>query len=642
MAIKSTQTRTWRETGLFWLGIIGVLLYAAWINHTFADFPNITVDETAHLMWLRLIQAGFEPYKEVYITYPPVFPLYLQLSWWLWPSSAGMCWSFFGYSVLAAVAAGLIARQIAGSLAGVAAAFFMGVTVGPCHILAEMPSITGSLFAVWLAMLYRDTGRRWLLPLSAASMAVSLLTKIQSPFMPLVIGFIILTAAAPANGRPFNWRAILVDALIWGATLAVIIAAFYLLYDTRSLLEQTVGQHLSAREALLDEPDYWSSTLNRITEFGGDFFWLLPLALLGFIQSFSRKTGYRFTLLLWLLLAVATVLSNRPLRHKHLFVLLPLFSVWASLAVSLIWWDARRFWQTNRLTQFSTVVGLILIAAYLWPVMQIVAHGWQTGPGTMAAIPPANKQPELEFISKVTTPNGCLLTDDIKLAYWSGRLVPPQLAEISSNRFRSGHLTLDELIAAGNEYNCQVVVISSRIPRFTPDFKSWVESNYLGRFYYGDNEFLYVGKARTTPNPIHPAAIELGGIIRFLGHSTEPAQPEPGHQFFLTMYWESLAKTNINYSIFVQLRDGNNNTVASADHVPFQGTVPTSAWHPGSVIRDVDLLKIPPDLPPGDYRIAVGLYRTDTMERLPVSGDTSGENAIILGPITLPAAQISE
>jgi hypothetical protein len=509
-------------------------------------------------------------------------------------------------------------------------------------------------------MLYRDTGRRWLLPLSAAGLAISLLTKIQSPFIAPVIGFIILSANMPsaetdqshaaATGkkkrgdtppaprpaalfskeRAVNWRRFWADALLWGGTLAIVIALFYVMFDTQALLEQTVGQHISAREALLDEADYWTSTLNRITEFGGDFFWLLPLALLGFIQSFSRKTDYRFTLLLWLLLAVATVLANRPLRHKHLFVLLPLFAVWAGLAASFAWQGLRHFRQSSRPAQLVTVAGLGLLAAWLGPVLFTVWQGWQTGPGVTAAIPPANKQPELEFIGKVTAPADCLLTDDIKLAYWSGRLVPPHLAEISSNRFRSGHLTLEELIAAGQEYDCQIVSLSSRVARFTPEFKDWVEQNYLGKFYYGENEFLYVGKGRTTPNPDAPAAVDFGGAIRFLGHSFAMGQPAA-----LTLFWESLAQTETDYTIFVQLRNANNNTVASADHTPFLGAVPTSRWLPGAVIKDVTYLDIPPNLPPGEYRLAIGLYRPDTGQRLPVSGDTSGENAILLGPITL-------
>jgi hypothetical protein len=42
----------------------------------------------------------------------------------------------------------------------------------------------------------------------------------------------------------------------------------------------------------------------------------------------------------------------------------------------------------------------------------------------------------------------------------------------------------------------------------------------------------------------------------------------------------------------------------------------------------------------GDYSICMGMYRVDTMERLPVQGDTGGENALCLGQITvMPGSQ---
>jgi hypothetical protein len=625
-----------RDTWLFWGGLAAVLLYAAWVNHAFANMSNLAVDETAHLMWLRLTQAGFEPYREVYITYPPGFMLLLQSIWALWPSNTALCWSFFGYSVLSAVAVGLIGRQIAGPLVGVAAAFFMAVTVGSCHILSEQPSITGSLFALWLALVYQRTGRRWLLPLSALSMALSLLTKPQSPFMPVVIGFILMTMAPGANFNPraFRWRPLVIDLLIWGGALAAALGLTYLGYNLPAILEQTVGQHIAARDALLDEAGYWTSALDRIIEFSTDNLWLLPLMALGLIQSIILKTKYRFTLLLWLGLAIGTVLLNRPLRPKHLSVLLPLFSIWAGLALAFTWQGWHRFKQSGRVRQGTTILGIGLLIAYLLPVLGTISAGWQTGPGdTAGGIPPVNKQPELEFIGKVTTPHDCLLTDDMKLAYWSGRLVPPHLGEISSNRFRSGHLTLAELIATGNQADCQIAATDSRIARFTPAFKQWLEANYLGKFYYDENEFLYVGKAGTTPTPANPGSINLGDVIQYLGYSLEPTPPTPGQPLALTVFWQALAPIEADYTIFVQLRDANNNTKASADHEPFQGVVPTSRWVPGSVIKDVVYFTLPAALPPGDYRLAVGMYRPDTMARLPLSGDTSGENAILLGPI---------
>jgi hypothetical protein len=95
-----------------------------------------------------------------------------------------------------------------------------------------------------------------------------------------------------------------------------------------------------------------------------------------------------------------------------------------------------------------------------------------------------------------------------------------------------------------------------------------------------------------------------------------------------------------DFTIFVHLRDANNDTRLTADHRPYDGYVPTTKWRPGAVIKDTSWIELPADMPPGEYTLYVGMYRVDTLERLPVQGDTSGENALQLGQITvLPAAQ---
>jgi hypothetical protein len=55
----------------------------------------------------------------------------------------------------------------------------------------------------------------------------------------------------------------------------------------------------------------------------------------------------------------------------------------------------------------------------------------------------------------------------------------------------------------------------------------------------------------------------------------------------------------------------------------------------GGVIQEVTWLHLPEDIPPGSYHIYIGLYRPDNLERLPLQGDTSGENALILGPLVV-------
>jgi hypothetical protein len=126
---------------------------------------------------------------------------------------------------------------------------------------------------------------------------------------------------------------------------------------------------------------------------------------------------------------------------------------------------------------------------------------------------------------------------------------------------------------------------------------------------------------------------EFAGGARLLGFTASPAAFAPGGVIYLTLFWQG----NVPYGakILVHLRDGNNNTVAQADHFIYDGKVPSSRW--GSLlnndiaIRDGATLVLPADLKPGHYRILVGFYHPETFERLGVVNDQSGESAVILG-----------
>ncbi len=56
----------------------------------------------------------------------------------------------------------------------------------------------------------------------------------------------------------------------------------------------------------------------------------------------------------------------------------------------------------------------------------------------------------------------------------------------------------------------------------------------------------------------------------------------------------------------------------------------------GQTIRERSALTVPEDVPAGTYDLWIGLYRLDTLERLPVVNDTSGENAVWLGQVVVP------
>jgi uncharacterized membrane protein len=135
--------------------------------------------------------------------------------------------------------------------------------------------------------------------------------------------------------------------------------------------------------------------------------------------------------------------------------------------------------------------------------------------------------------------------------------------------------------------------------------------------------------------PVLPDAAQavgaiLGERIELTGYSLERAEAAPGDTVGLTLSWQALAPLSADYTVFIHLRDAANRTVAQQDFQPFDGVHPTGQWLVGQKIVETRRLTLPADLPAGTYEFRVGMYDPRSMERLPVSSDTSGENVVVL------------
>jgi hypothetical protein len=340
---------------------------------------------------------------------------------------------------------------------------------------------------------------------------------------------------------------------------------------------------------------------------------------------------------------------HNPIRYKHYLVLIPPLAVLGGFVIAqwifdFGWWilDLKnsRPHISHPKSQITVLVGsILLLGLYAWQIPAALRL-WEA----KAAIPqpPTDEVEALTFIEAVTAPGDCLISDDTPLLYWSGRMAPPELAEVSTNRLVSGALTTAELITISDRYDCQLVAaVSNRITQYLPDYMDWVKRTYLGRFHYGEDD-LYFAKVDTDPQPATPLWADFAGQFIFHGytlHTSTFPSPEgvtPGDRVALTLIWQAQTRPDSDYAIFVQLRDATNKHLANADFQPYKGLVPTSTWPAGAVIQTVTWLQLPEDIPPGHYNIYVGLYRPDNSgERLRLVGDTSGENALILGPLVV-------
>lgn len=92
----------------------------------------------------------------------------------------------------------------------------------------------------------------------------------------------------------------------------------------------------------------------------------------------------------------------------------------------------------------------------------------------------------------------------------------------------------------------------------------------------------------------------------------------------VTLQWWLAEPVSQDYTVFVHLRDGNQN-VAQGDGQPVKGWYPTSLWEKDEVVEDVHEVMVTADIAPGSYDLVVGWYD-------PVTGERLGSE-VLLGPV---------
>jgi hypothetical protein len=118
-------------------------------------------------------------------------------------------------------------------------------------------------------------------------------------------------------------------------------------------------------------------------------------------------------------------------------------------------------------------------------------------------------------------------------------------------------------------------------------------------------------------------AYRLGERIQLLGSRLETGTSQagliqPGGTITVTLYWQALKPVE-NYTVFVHLLDAAGQIRAQHDSPPLNGRYPTHNWLPDQIVEDRISLPLAPDLPPGEYHIAVGMYELSSGQRLAVS-----------------------
>ncbi len=147
-------------------------------------------------------------------------------------------------------------------------------------------------------------------------------------------------------------------------------------------------------------------------------------------------------------------------------------------------------------------------------------------------------------------------------------------------------------------------------------------------------------KAYSTPSRAleeHPLEATFAESIELNGCAFESGPLAPGDVLHVSLSWHLLQQTENDYAVFVHLVDEKERVWAQHDGQPVGGSRPTSSWPPGEEIADNHGLALPPDISPGSYSLAVGLYDPTTGDRLSlaISQPAAPSDRVLAGPVLI-------
>ena len=140
------------------------------------------------------------------------------------------------------------------------------------------------------------------------------------------------------------------------------------------------------------------------------------------------------------------------------------------------------------------------------------------------------------------------------------------------------------------------------------------------------------------PSTIQRVDINYGDQMKLLGYELSARRALPGDAVTLTLYWQSLAAMERDYSIGIHVLDAQQRVVGARDSYPGHGMLPTRLWFAGQIIRDVYWLPIAANASPGGAQIQVSLYPREDKRDLPARDPNGQTITPLIGQMKIAAA----
>jgi hypothetical protein len=357
--------------------------------------------------------------------------------------------------------------------------------------------------------------------------------------------------------------------------------------------------------------------------FFGMFRWLV---------MYGRKGIARIGLpLLWVIVPVGLFLILGLFRPANLKLLLPSqigFALCMGFAIAG-WWIVPRSGWLRRINRLFTIMPVITFAAYI----AILIPPLYTDP----AYQRPNYREMVRQIMLDPRPGDAIILDapnqeEVFRYYYKGDApvyaLPPGLGGNDTETAAMTQNIIDHharifVLFWGEAERDREHIVEHLLD--TKTFQAGIDQ------WFGDVRFVQYVTPAEMPD-LTPSGARFGDSITLQGYALSTATLKPGDVLQVRLDWQTDAPLDTTYKVFVQLLNSDGGLAAQQDSEPNSGSAPTTTWTPGQTVIDRHGLAIPRDLPPGTYKLIIGLYnRDDSSARLPVA--TAGGDYLELGQI---------
>ena len=336
------------------------------------------------------------------------------------------------------------------------------------------------------------------------------------------------------------------------------------------------------------------------------FVTLLPWAV-----NWRRIQTKERVLALWVFVPTTIFLLlglYRPANMKFLLPAQAAFTLW--LGWGLVRWWRWRIWS-------AILLSLPLFAALVHGTVDHFERGQLQRADYRSAITRIHR----EFQTHPEIPTALILNAHGQrkvFAYYDARLSPPLSTLIpvypppQSDEQETDFET--RRILAENQ---RIYVLywgeTERDPQQVVERALTGEGHLVDAHWYGDLRLSrYAAPAESfdftplTASFHHPGN---GETLEFLGFSLAAQENwQPGDWLPLELRWQVNEEIHTRYRIFAQLLYPEGQLAVTQDSEPGGNLQPTTNWRSGATIADRHALPLPLDLPPGEYRLIIGVY----------------------------------